>query len=128
MRGGETIELVGDLGGGKTTFVRGLARGVGSTDNVASPTFTLSREYHSDKFTLYHFDFYRLSEPGIVAEELTEVLGQNDSIVAVEWADIVWGVLPEKRLKIMFKTIGEDNRELEITCPKELRYLVEGIA
>jgi len=128
LRGGETIELVSDLGGGKTTFVRGLARGMGSTDNVASPTFTLSRQYRAGSLNLHHYDFYRLAEPGVVAHELAEVVGQSDSVIVVEWADIVRGVLPTKRLRITFKTLGEHERHLEINCPEELRYLTAGIA
>jgi len=60
LTGGEVIELVSDLGGGKTTFVRGLARGLGSADVVSSPTFTVSKVYKADKLELHHFDFYRL--------------------------------------------------------------------
>src|SRR6185312_5854101 len=66
LQGGEVIELISDLGGGKTTFVRGLAKGMGSQDTVRSPSFTLSNEYRSGKLTLYHFDFYRLEDPGIM--------------------------------------------------------------
>lgn len=74
VKGGETIELVSDLGGGKTTFVHGLTAGVGSVDAVASPTFTISRQYKAGKLTIYHFDFYRLKEAGIMADELAEVI------------------------------------------------------
>lgn len=100
---------------------------MGSRDKVASPTFTLSREYHADKLSLYHFDFYRLVEPGVVADELAEVIGQNDSVVVVEWADIVHGVLPLGRLRIVFKTRGENERTLELSCPEKLKYLTEGL-
>ena len=75
LRGGEVIELVSDLGGGKTTFVRGLARGAGSHDKVASPTFTISKTYVTDGYEIHHFDFYRLNDAGIVADELAEVVG-----------------------------------------------------
>src|SRR5690606_23307454 len=70
LRGGEVIELVSDLGGGKTTFTRGLVGGLKSTDTVASPTFTISREYTGGRLHVYHFDFYRLGEAGIVGDEL----------------------------------------------------------
>src|SRR4051794_32756276 len=70
LRGGEVIELVSDMGGGKTTFVRGLARGVGYKGAVSSPSFTVRNEYKANKLTLYHYDFYRLSDPGILREEL----------------------------------------------------------
>lgn len=124
LRGGEVIELISDLGGGKTAFVRGLARGLGSRDHVASPTFTISREYQAGELTLYHFDFYRLSEPGIMSAELAEILSDPKAVVAVEWSDIVQHVLPEKRLTIKFTLTGETSRQLDFTYPPELAYLI----
>jgi tRNA threonylcarbamoyladenosine biosynthesis protein TsaE len=123
LRGGEVIELVSDVGGGKTTFVRGLAQGMGSPDKVASPSFTLSREYRADKLTMYHFDFYRLSDPGIVANELAEVVDDPLAVVVVEWADIVENVLPADKLTITIKNKGETNREFSFSCPESLTYL-----
>jgi tRNA threonylcarbamoyladenosine biosynthesis protein TsaE len=125
LRGGEAIELVSDLGGGKTTFTRGLVRGTGSTDRVASPTFTLSREYAAPKFTIAHFDFYRLVEAGIVADELAEVVQDPQFVTVVEWGEIVHDVLPEKRLTIRLQQTGDDNRQLTFEYPNELGYLVE---
>jgi tRNA threonylcarbamoyladenosine biosynthesis protein TsaE len=124
LKGGEAIELVSDLGGGKTAFVRGLARGMGSPDHVASPTFTLSREYHTDKLTLYHFDFYRLHEPGIMTAELAEILDDPKAVVAVEWSDIVQHVLPEKRVTVRLVSVGDTGRRLEFAYPPELAYLI----
>jgi tRNA threonylcarbamoyladenosine biosynthesis protein TsaE len=124
LKGGEVIELVSDLGGGKTAFVRGLADGMGSQDTVGSPTFTISRQYRAGDLTLYHFDFYRLNEPGIVADELAEVIDDPAAVIAVEWADIVEDVLPEKRLTIEIKTTGETQRDFVISCPGELAYLL----
>jgi tRNA threonylcarbamoyladenosine biosynthesis protein TsaE len=98
LRGGEVIALVSDLGGGKTAFVRGLAAGLGSTDHVASPTFTISREYKAGNLTLYHFDFYRLQEPGVVAAELEEFIDDPTAVVAIEWGAIVEEVLPENKI------------------------------
>lgn len=122
--GGEVIELVSDLGGGKTVFVRGLARGMGSHDKVSSPTFTISQEYKIGERTLYHFDFYRLGEAGIVADELGEVAGEPSAVVVVEWGEIVQGVLPAERLTITIKATGETGRELVFTYPEKLSYLV----
>ena len=124
LKGGEVIELVSDLGGGKTAFVRGLARGMGSRDHVASPTFTISREYQAGELTLYHLDFYRLSEPGIMSAELTEILHEPKAVVAVEWSGIVQHVLPEKRLTIKFTLTGETSRQLDFTYPPELAYVI----
>src|SRR5687767_11856405 len=97
FKGGEVIELISDLGGGKTQLVRGMAAGMGSTDQVQSPSFTISRVYKSDRLEFHHFDFHRLSEPGILQYELSELLGQPGQVVAVEWADTVADILPGDR-------------------------------
>jgi tRNA threonylcarbamoyladenosine biosynthesis protein TsaE len=128
LRGGEVMELVSDLGGGKTTFTRGLARGASSTDHVASPTFTISREYATDKFTIHHFDFYRLHEAGVVAEELHELVGDPQAVVVVEWSDIVQHVLPADHLKIEIQQTGEEEREFVVSYPESLEYLLGGPA
>lgn len=127
LRGGEVIELVSDLGGGKTTFTRGLVRGAGSNDKVGSPTFTLSREYATPNFTVAHFDFYRLSEAGIVADELAEVVSDPAYVVVVEWGEIVHDVLPENRLTLRLTQTGEDTRKLAFEYPLELAYVLEGL-
>lgn len=127
LRGGETIELVSDLGGGKTTFTRGLVRGAGSSDKVGSPTFTLSREYRTPRFTIAHFDFYRLGEAGIMGDELAEVVGDPDYVTVVEWGDVVHDVLPADRLTVRLGLIAEDERQLTIEYSKRLSYLVENL-
>ena len=124
LKGGEVIELVNDLGGGKTTFTRGLAKGVGSQDHVSSPTFTISNIYEADKLTIHHFDFYRLAEAGLMEHELQDVLGQDDQVVVVEWSDVVAHVLPEDRLTIRFASDGEDQRTCSLEYPDRLKYLV----
>ena len=123
--GGEVIELVSDLGGGKTAFVRGLAKGMGSTDKVASPSFTISHQYKAGELTLYHFDFYRLSEPGIIANELAEIVEDPKAVVAVEWANIVKNVLPAGKLTIRIQTTGETTRAFTYTYPESLGYLIK---
>ena len=127
LRGGEVVELRSDLGGGKTTFTRGLVRGTGSTDRVASPTFTISREYNAPKFTVVHFDFYRLNEAGIVADELDELIHDSTYVKVVEWGEIVGDVLPAERLSIELKQTGENARALSVSYPKSLEYLVGGL-
>jgi tRNA threonylcarbamoyladenosine biosynthesis protein TsaE len=124
MRGGEVIELVSDLGGGKTAFVRGLAKGLGSPDVVHSPSFTLGNQYKGDKLTLHHFDFYRLAEPGIMRDELAEVIAGLGAVVAVEWGGIVEDVLPAERLTVQIKATGEDSREFIFSYPENLHYLI----
>lgn len=128
LRGGEVIELISDLGGGKTAFTRGLARGFGSRDHVASPSFTISYVYgRPDGKQLHHFDFYRLSDAGIVGTELAEVQADPDTVVVVEWGEVVHDVLPEQRLVITIKRIGETNREFICRYPEELGYLFADI-
>ena len=126
LKGGEVIELVSDLGGGKTTFVRGLVRGAGSTDRVASPTFTISREYAAPKFTIVHFDFYRLAEAGVIAEELKEFMGDPGYVVVVEWGDMVADVLPAERLSVELRHTDDESRAITVYYPANLAYVAEG--
>ena len=117
--GGEVIELVGDVGAGKTTFVKGLAKGLLVDDDVQSPSFTISRVYDArDDLQLAHYDFYRLSDAGIMADELRETTQDPLTITVIEWADIVEGVLPEGRLRIAFAAPSETDRSLTIQGPK----------
>ena len=118
-----------DLGGGKTTFVNGLVRGAGSQDRVSSPTFTLSRIYKAGNFDIHHYDFYRLKDAGILAEQLAEALNDN-SVVVVEWADIVDDVLPADRLTIEFKPAAQspDERQITIIYPESHKQLISYLA
>lgn len=124
LRGGEVIELSSDLGGGKTTFVRGLARGAGSKDNISSPSFTIKNVYSAPRYEIWHFDFYRLNQAGMVGYELEDALGDSKIITVIEWAKDVSKVLPEDRLKIQFTPSPDESRELTIRWPKKLEYLV----
>lgn len=119
--------MVSDLGGGKTTFVRGLAKGMGSADQVSSPTFTLSNVYAADKLTMHHFDFYRLFEPGIMREELAEVVADPNAVTVIEWATIVRDVLPADKLTITISASGEQSRHFDFQVSDKLNYLVEGL-
>jgi tRNA threonylcarbamoyladenosine biosynthesis protein TsaE len=123
LRGGELIELRGDLGSGKTSFVKGLARGLGSKDAVHSPSFTLSNEYRAEELVLYHFDFYRLNEPGIMRREIAEATEDPKGVVIVEWGGIVENALPTDRLIINLTATGEESRRLEFSCSNKLDYL-----
>jgi tRNA threonylcarbamoyladenosine biosynthesis protein TsaE len=123
LRGGEVIELVGDLGAGKTAFVRGLAEGMGSRDAVSSPSFTLSNRYQGGNLTLHHFDFYRLDEPGIMERDLAEVMDDPHAVAVIEWGGIAEALLPPDRLTVRIKPTGENSRQLEFSCPNNLGYL-----
>lgn len=125
LRGGEAFELVSDLGGGKTTFTRGLVRGAGSDDVVSSPTFTISKVYDAPEFEIHHFDFYRLPDAGLASHELEDLLGDPTVVLVVEWGGIVEHVLPESRIAIEIKRTGDESRELTITYPGNFAYLLE---
>jgi len=115
LRGGEVIELIGDVGAGKTTFVKGLAKGLDIDDDVQSPSFTISRVYDArDNLRLAHYDFYRLQDPGIMKDELVETLADPEEITVIEWADIVEGILPESKFTILFEAPSETARKLTI--------------
>ncbi|MAG59863.1 tRNA (adenosine(37)-N6)-threonylcarbamoyltransferase complex ATPase subunit type 1 TsaE [Candidatus Woesebacteria bacterium] len=125
ITGGSVLALVGNLGSGKTTFIQGLARGLGIKRAVISPTFILMREYESkvkiqsSKFkTLYHIDLYRLEED--VEREwiglgIQDILGKNDTIVVIEWAEKVKELLPKNTIWVKFENVGGDNRKIVTT-------------
>ena len=116
------LELKSDLGGGKTTFVRGLARGMGSPDTVTSPTFVLNNIYHSkvEPWKIHHFDFYRLSEPGLLSDQLQESLSNPKVVTVVEWGKIVEDVLPVGRITVEFMPLASntDKRQIKISYPE----------
>ncbi|MEO6235503.1 MAG: tRNA (adenosine(37)-N6)-threonylcarbamoyltransferase complex ATPase subunit type 1 TsaE [Vicinamibacterales bacterium] len=113
LRPGDVVLLYGDLGAGKTAFVRGLARGLGATsDEVSSPTFTIVQEYAGRAVTLYHVDLYRL-EPAEIDDLGLEDLVSSDGIVAVEWADR-WRGRPDDVTEVKIADLGEDRRSIEI--------------
>jgi len=130
VRGGECFELTSDLGGGKTTFTRGLVAGMGSDDVVASPTFTISKQYDAGEKTVYHYDFYRLQEPGLVAEELAESVDDPQAVSVIEWAQTVGHVLPAQRMRVQInkQAASDTAREIVFDVPDEQAYLLEGIA
>ena len=113
FKGGEVVELIGDVGAGKTTLTKGIAVGLGVTEDVQSPSFTLSRLYEgANNIQLAHYDFYRLSDPGILADELVDTMGQADTVTVIEWADIVEGVLPDERITIHITSFSESERHI----------------
>ena len=113
VSGGEVLELVGDIGAGKTTLTKGIAQALGINEPVQSPTFTISRVYDSPKeLRLAHYDFYRLSEAGIMGDEIREAMDDN-SVVVVEWAGAVDDDLPKDRLVVKITTISEEERLVE---------------
>lgn len=124
------VELSSDLGGGKTTFVKGLARGAGSQDTVTSPTFTLNQIYQAKNGTkIAHHDFYRLSEPGIMADELAESLQDDKTITVIEWGGIVEDVLPTERITVEFKLVSSNSekRQIVFNYPESMGKLIKQV-
>lgn len=135
------LELVGDVGAGKTTFTRYLAQGLGISSPITSPSFTISKHYFftpktasesheqsadekcdtclnttsvnkNHDFELIHYDFYRLDGPGLMADDLAESLSNRSAITVLEWADSVANILPENHLRITFKILPDGSRNL----------------
>ena len=107
---GMIICLDGELGSGKTVFVKGFAKSLGIEENITSPTFNIVKEYQTGELPLYHMDVYRL-------EDTNEDIGFNDyfssdAISIVEWSELISDALPEERLDIKFKLIDENTRVL----------------
>ena len=117
LRGGELIELVGDVGAGKTTLTKGMAAGLNIDEDVQSPSFTISRLYNArDNLRLAHYDFYRLSDAGIMAHELREAVDDSAMITVVEWAGAIQHVLPKERLQILLTSPSITDRHVELTA------------
>lgn len=130
-RGGEVFALSSDLGGGKTTFAKGLAAGFDSKDIVSSPTFTVSQVYDArDGLQIHHFDFYRLQEAGVVGYELEEVIDDPKAVIIIEWGDIVEDVLPPRRVLVTFDRVAEneDRRSITFNVPEEAGHLRGALA
>ena len=110
------IELVGDVGAGKTTFTKGLARGLEITEEITSPTFTISKVYENSRGQkLVHYDFYRLENPGIMVEDLFENLQDPQTITVIEWADTVSEILPANHLRLEILINDDGSRTLNLT-------------
>jgi len=127
LKGGEFIELMSDLGGGKTTLVKGIAKGAGTDDHVSSPTFTIRNDYRAKRFNIAHIDLYRLDDPGIIESMLVEVLNNTNIVTIIEWGESLKRVFPVQRIKISFSVISLTSRELLIERPTEFNYLFEGL-
>lgn len=112
LRGGDIIALRGDLGSGKTHFVKGISRGLGSEDGVSSPTFVFINEYHG-KLTVFHVDLYRLDSASQLGPLGLEELSNSGSVVLVEWPDIAENVLKYHYI-IHCKEAGDTTREFII--------------
>ena len=107
------IELIGDVGAGKTTFTRGLAKGLNVKDQITSPSFTISKSYALPTGgRLIHYDFYRLPDPGLMLEDLNENLNDTQNIIIIEWGESIEDILPKNRTKLEIKYTNDNYREV----------------
>ena len=115
LKSGDVLALTGNLGSGKTAFVKGLASGLGCAKNkVLSPTFVLMRQYKG-KLTLNHFDLYRLKNIRQLEQIGYEEYFYSDGITTVEWADKIEECLPQGYLRVDFKILDENKRRLKFS-------------
>ncbi|MBR0373350.1 MAG: tRNA (adenosine(37)-N6)-threonylcarbamoyltransferase complex ATPase subunit type 1 TsaE [Mogibacterium sp.] len=116
LEAGDVVALTGDLGAGKTTLTKAIARGLGVRETVTSPTFMILKEYRSGQLPLYHFDVYRLQS----AEDLYDIGGDEyfdgDGVCIVEWADIVREAIPEDALWIRVGYGDEEETRIYTIC------------
>ena len=113
------ICLNGDLGSGKTVFVKGFANALGIDEVITSPTFNIVKEYYTGELPLFHMDVYRLDESNV--EISFDEYFVKKGVTIIEWADMITDVLPEERLEIDFKIIDDDTRVL-IVKPYGKKY------
>lgn len=116
LRRGTVICLNGDLGAGKTVFSRGFARGLGITEPISSPTYTIVQEYKlAGKGFLYHLDLYRISNSvSALAFGVDEFLNDNNSIALVEWPERITGIIPPGAITVNIRHLSDSQREIEI--------------
>ncbi len=116
LEGGDVLCMYGDLGVGKTAFVQGLAKGLGISDHITSPTFTIVNEY-SGTLPLYHFDVYRIADSDEMYEIGYEEYVYGDGVSVIEWPQLIDDILPDKRYDITISKDydkGENYRLIEI--------------
>lgn len=113
---GSVFALIGELGAGKTILAKGIARGLGITDEITSPTFTLM-EIYEGPVPLYHFDLYRIARAEELDQLFFEEYWEDDGISVIEWADRAMDRLPANRITITIGYLNETNRSIAIEYP-----------
>lgn len=126
---GDVVEFVGDLGGGKTTFIKGMARGLGIEQTVTSPTYNIQRSYKIPSGGSFeHYDLYRLGDDEVLLQEMEEIIDSKDAIIVVEWADHFSKHLIEDRYVVRARFVDEDTRQYEFEATgKSTRDRLGGI-
>ncbi len=129
LKAGDVVALFGELGAGKTTLVKGIARGLGVKNEaeVASPTYVLIHEYHG-RVKIYHLDWYRLNGILGIDERLIEECFDPQAVTLIEWADRAPNILPKNRIEILLKHKGGDARQILIKAEDDFIRSLRGIA
>jgi len=112
LKSGSVVALMGDLGAGKTTLTKAIAKGLGISSAVVSPTFTIIKEYDEGRLPLYHFDVYRINDEEEMFELGYEDYFYGDGVCVVEWADLIEGLLPEDAIRINIEYGSEENERI----------------
>ena len=114
LKGGEVIAFVGGLGMGKTCFMRGLAKGLGFSGDVSSPTFSLVNEYRGGRLPVFHFDMYRVSSfDDLYSTGFFDYLSEN-GVIAIEWSENISSALEKDTIYIMFERTGDNSRNITV--------------
>ena len=122
LKPGAILAYEGDLGAGKTAFTRGLARGLGATEQVTSPTYTIVNEYLSGRMPLFHFDMYRLASSDDLWDIGWEDYLERGGVCAVEWSENVADAM-EGAITVCIQKCGEESRKITITGGVDLENL-----
>lgn len=127
LRGDEVFALVAELGGGKTSFTQGLAKGLRAKGNVLSPTFVLERIYKipGKDYNLHHFDIYRIEAGDVESTGLLDTLGEG--IVVIEWAEKIKKYLSDDTIWVKINYRGENSREFIFNFPESRSYIFKEI-
>ena len=113
---GQLIALTGDLGAGKTTLTKAIARGLGVEEVITSPTFTIVKEYRSGRLPLFHFDVYRIGDVDEMYELGYEEYFFGDGLCVVEWADLIEEIIPEEAMRIDIAYGQEEEERIYTIC------------
>lgn len=112
LQSGDVLALTGELGSGKTQFVKGLVAAIGATTPATSPTFTLIHEYSGGRLPIYHFDFFRIEDPRAAERLGLDDYFFGDGLSVVEWADRFRDLIPENARWLAFETKSETQRAI----------------
>ena len=126
LRGGDVLLLTGELGAGKSELARGIARGLGISGPVASPSFTILQVHDGGRLPLYHFDWYRLGGVNELYELTMDEYLYDEGVSVVEWPAVAAEAVPEKHLDIVIDVTGETDRRFTLTPASGFRALNMG--